>query len=88
MAAAIRPPEPGLTTYKTVNFEVHVSCYDPKNLTFTAWRSTHSLKRLDLAIDKAKKVQGTTSLSQDQPHQDRVRVVRIESTCTVLHEIK
>lgn len=85
MAAATRPPDPGLTTYQTVDFETQVSCFDQRNLTFTVWRSLYSSKRMDLAIAKAEKVRKACAR---EPYPDRVRVVRIESTCTVLHEIK
>ena len=75
------------TTYKTVYFQVHVSSHNSQNLTFTPWRSVFVSKRMGLAVDKAKSVSDASHAS-GAIFPDRVRVVRIESTCTVLHEIK
>lgn len=71
-----------MTTFKRLTFEVHVSSKDPRNLSWTEWRTYATLKRMDLAVKLADKI------TKEDAERDRSRVVRVESTCTVVHEPK
>lgn len=74
--------------YNLHYFEVQVSCFRPDIRAYGPWRCLKSnIITMRAADQLAKRVYDAGAKSAPD-ERDRVRVVRIESTCTVLHEIK